>query len=65
MAEYKIPVATLAIESWATNPPRPGSCGVFVDGKLCAVVELDELKRAVADLEELEATWNARNGRRL
>jgi hypothetical protein len=48
------PVAKLAIETAQINPPKPLGCGVFVDGKLVAVVELDELKRAAKRLQELE-----------
>lgn len=48
------PIAKLAIETAPVNPPRPLGCGVFVDGKLVAVVELDELKMAAKRLQELE-----------
>lgn len=50
-----IPKAKLAIECAMINPPKPIGCGVMIDGKLAAVVSLEELKRAAARLEELQA----------
>ncbi len=49
-----IPQATLAIESHPMNPPKPLGVGVLVDGKLIAVMPLDELRRAAAHLAEME-----------
>ncbi len=50
-----IPVAKLHIEMAMVNPPKPTGIGVFVEGKMIAVVELDELKRVAAQLVAIEA----------
>jgi len=49
------PEATLGIDCWMTNPPRPLQCGVIVDGKIIALISLDELHLAAKRLDELEA----------
>jgi len=49
-----IPEATLRIEVHPTATPIPGACAVMVDGKPIAIVSLDELRRAYADLPRLE-----------
>jgi hypothetical protein len=49
-----VPQAMLRIECAMSNPPRPISCAVMIDGKLSAIVALDELRRAAARLDELE-----------
>lgn len=54
-----LPTATLRIECAAINPPKPLGVGVFADGKMIAVVELNELKCASS---ELEAIISARSG---
>lgn len=50
-----LPTASLRIECASVNPPKPIGIGVFSDGKMIAVLELDELKRVASQLEELIA----------
>jgi hypothetical protein len=52
-----IPEAKLKIESRLTNPPLPIEVGVMVQGRVIAVVELEELKHAYHRLLELETTY--------
>jgi hypothetical protein len=52
-----LPTATLRIECSMMNSPMPTGGGVFVDGKMVAVFTLDELKRAVHELERLENAY--------
>ena len=52
-----LPTATLRIECSMLNSPMPTSGSVFVDGKMVAVFTLDELKRAVQELERLENAY--------
>lgn len=49
-----IPTAKLGVECWMVNPPQPGAVGVMVDGKVIAVIELDEFKKTYQRLLELE-----------
>jgi hypothetical protein len=53
--EEGIPTATLRVEQVMLNPPKPVGCGVFVQGRLIAVVTLDELKRAAAAATQAQA----------
>ena len=52
-----IPTATLRIECSMLNSPMPTGGSVFVDGKMVAVFTLDELKRAIKEVERLENAY--------
>lgn len=54
-----IPTASLRIEYFATNPPKPDICTVIVEGKPIAYVTLDDLRAAAQRLEEMEAARRA------
>lgn len=49
-----VPTAKLKIECQMINPPKPAGCNVLVEGKLVAVVTLDDLRAVIADLERLD-----------
>ncbi len=49
-----IPTASLRVEYWASNPRRPIAIGIISAGKMIATIELDEFKRAVDILIDLE-----------
>lgn len=50
-----IPTARIRIECSMVNPPKPTGCGIFDGDKMIAVITLEELKRAAAQLSSLEA----------
>jgi hypothetical protein len=54
------PEATLRIECFMTNPPRPGGIGIFLDGKLAATLSLEEFKKTAERLRQLEDAGRAR-----
>jgi len=55
------PTATLGIDCFMTNPPKPGVVHVRVDGHTVAFVELEELKRTAERLSKLEEARNAQS----
>lgn len=50
-----MPQATLKVEVSAINPPKPTSVAVIVDGKPIAWVDLDEMRRAIRLIDQIEA----------
>lgn len=47
--------AQLHVEYFAVNPKKPASIGVFVDGKIVAVVALEEFERVIKVYQEMKA----------
>ena len=50
-----VPTATLRLESQMTSPPKPIGFGVFDGDKMIAVLTLEELWRAAAELLRAQA----------
>jgi hypothetical protein len=49
-----LPTARLRLEAHPTNPPRPTGCVVQVDGRLVAVLTLDEVRAIARRIDEME-----------
>ena len=52
-----LPLAHLAIESYASNPPRPGGISVMLDDTVIATVTLEQFKEISARLSIMEAVY--------
>lgn len=50
-----IPVATLAVQFQAMNPPKPIGIGVMVDGKPIAMVEIENARAAALKVDLMAA----------
>ncbi len=49
-----IPQAELRVEFHLTNPPRPICAHVMIDGETIAVISIEELIKAVHDIEVMK-----------
>jgi hypothetical protein len=50
-----LPTASLRIHCAMTNPPKPLGIDIIVKGRPVAVATLDDLRRAMIELEGLES----------
>jgi hypothetical protein len=55
-----LPCAELRLLCAMVNPPKPLGFDIVVDGAVVATLDLEEFKRAVLRLKELEAQRSAR-----
>lgn len=46
----EIPIGTLRLEQFQTNPPKPVCFHVIVDGKTVAIIPIEEVEKAVKRL---------------